>query len=240
MKFFSFKQLPVGLLIIVAAIGVLLLISLPRSSTAQTTTGADPKPDLTFAVIYRQANLISDLPGVAFVEDPLLKDRWGIALPSFGPFVVANDASGFATAYRGDIRGVSRDPSQASVFIEPSPGMTGATQPAAVVNNPTSDFQMTVANSPPTPARFIFFTLNGNINGRSSSFGSSAPVARSLPGHAYTGVAIGSNASGNLLYAADFLNGTINVFDKDFNLTTVTGGFADVSVPPSYHPFNVQ
>src|SRR5437588_1867376 len=240
MKFFSPKELPAGLLLIVAAIGVLLLVDFPRSSTAQTTTGADPKPELTFAVIYRQANLISDLPGVAFVEDPLLKDPWGIALPSFGPFVVANDASGFATAYRGDISGVSRDPSQAPVFIEPSPGMTGATLPTAVVNNSTSDFQMAGANFSAAPARYIFATLSGNINGWSSSFGSSAPVARSLPGHLYTGLAIGSNTSGNLLYAADFLNGKIDVFDKDFNLTTVAGGFADVSVPPSYHPFNVQ
>ena len=71
-----------------------------------------------------------------------------------------------------------------------------------------------------------------------------AVIAASHPGHVYTGLANGSNSGGNRLYAADFANGKIDVYDQNYALTTVTGNFTDPTIPTTagntYHPFNIQ
>jgi uncharacterized protein (TIGR03118 family) len=43
-----------------------------------------------------------------------------------------------------------------------------------------------------------------------------------------------------LLYAANFGLGRIDVFDSNFNPTTVPGGFQDNTLPPGYAPFNIE
>ena len=44
----------------------------------------------------------------------------------------------------------------------------------------------------------------------------------------------------NLLYAADFHNGVINVFDDTFQKVTLTNAFVDPQLPAGYAPFNVS
>ena len=90
------------------------------------------------------------------------------------------------------------------------------------------------------PAQFIFATLSGGINAWAPNTGSTAIVVKFVSGHSYMGLTLGSNASGNLLYAADFANGKIDVFDKDFNLSSVSGNFIDATVPANFHPYNIQ
>jgi uncharacterized protein (TIGR03437 family) len=50
---------------------------------------------------------------------------------------------------------------------------------------------------------------------------------------------LGSNASGPLLYAANFNAGTVDVFDGKFAPVKVAGGFADATIPAGFAPFNV-
>ena len=56
----------------------------------------------------------------------------------------------------------------------------------------------------------------------------------------YTGLAIGSNSAGPLLYAANFSAGTIDVFDQNFAPVTLQGSFHDSRIPKGYAPFNIQ
>src|SRR5205085_9356989 len=61
----------------------------------------------------------------------------------------------------------------------------------------------------------------------------------------YTGLAIANNGTANFLYTADFENGTIDVYDKNFALQPAASfPFADPTVPETvgniYHPFNIQ
>src|SRR5215207_9570821 len=42
---------------------------------------------------YRQTNLISDVPGLSPVLDPLLVNPWGISLTASSPFWVANNGT---------------------------------------------------------------------------------------------------------------------------------------------------
>ncbi|HEY3038934.1 MAG TPA: TIGR03118 family protein, partial [Pyrinomonadaceae bacterium] len=69
-------------------------------------------------------------------------------------------------------------------------------------------------------------------------------IAASHAGHVYTGLANGSNSGGNRLYAADFNNGNIDVYDGTYALTTTSGSFADPTIPTTagntYHPYNIQ
>jgi uncharacterized protein (TIGR03118 family) len=56
----------------------------------------------------------------------------------------------------------------------------------------------------------------------------------------YKGLAIGANASGNFLYAANFHAGTIDVFDKDFHQVQLAGSFTDPDIHTGFAPFNIQ
>jgi uncharacterized protein (TIGR03118 family) len=96
----------------------------------------------------------------------------------------------------------------------------------------------------PAAATFIFDTLSGTIAGwnaaQGTPVGTAATVFTATDGAVFTGLATGVNAGANLLYAADFANGRIDVFNSSFAPTTVPGGFVDASLPPGYSPYNVQ
>lgn len=228
---------------------LLLLPGLPKSFAARTNTrsrnhSAQEVPAVIFAGNYHQTNLVSNLPGVGLVEDRQLSLPWGVALNSTSPFWVVNNGGDRATLYKGDVSGSPLVGNSAlpSVAIPNVPTFAAQpSQPTGVVANPTNDFSVSLTpTSPAAPAQFIFATLNGGINAWQPGLGSVAVPVRFMSGHSYTGLAIGSNASGNLLYAVDFANGKIDVFDKDFNLTSVSGNFTDASIPSNSHPYNIQ
>lgn len=58
-------------------------------------------------------------------------------------------------------------------------------------------------------------------------------------GAVYTGLALGANSSGSLLYAANFNAGTVDVFNGSFAAVTTAGSFGDPSIPAGFAPFNV-
>lgn len=235
-------------------LGVLLIMTLVSSSLQVSFAGPEAKhssadfqpqsPNLTFGAIYRQTNLVSDLPGVALVEDRQLINPWGVAVSPSSPFWVVDNRVDRATLYRGDVSGgpLAPDLTMPSVGIPNVPTFAPApSQPTGIVANTTNDFLVSASPSGPTaPAQFIFATLNGGINAWHPDLGPTAIVVKFMSGHRYTGLALGANAGGNLLYAADFANGNIDVFDEDFNQTSVSGNFLDATVPTNFHPFNIQ
>src|SRR5437763_13054052 len=122
MNSFNFKRW-LAAFVVAVAICLLILSNLCRSS-AQTENASNPQPNLTFAVIYRQTNLVSDLPGVAFTEDPLLVNPWGVTTSSNGPFRIVNNVRPYVTFYQGDVSGgplVMNSNPQAVAIDAPSP-----------------------------------------------------------------------------------------------------------------------
>ena len=117
-------------------------------------------------------------------------------------------------------------------------------------NQHVSDLAPNDGNSPvqsPTsgPARFIFASETGNITGWNAAVPPPPPARNaflkaSTPGAVYTGLAIANNGSGNFLYAADFENGKIDVFDRTYTPATLAGSFEDPNVPEAYEPINIQ
>ncbi len=244
-KAFSASALPCLLVFILAFVVLWPAILQPQAANrtkASPATSAQQDPALVVGGTYRQANLVSDVPGVAFVEDRLLRRPWGVALDSQSDLWVVNHQSGVASVYQqppGFSLAPNPDLSPVSI-LNVSTLVATPTLPTGVVANTTSDFQVERPPIQLAPAEFIFVTLHGGINAWRQPFGKSAEVVKFMSGHSYTGVTIGSNASGNLLFVADFQNGKIDVFDKDFGLTSVSGNFTDATVPANFHPYNIQ
>ncbi|HEV3333693.1 MAG TPA: TIGR03118 family protein [Bryobacteraceae bacterium] len=185
------------------------------------------------ANVYLQHNLVADTPGIADVTDPNLINPWGISI-SFtatggSPFWISDNGTGKSTLYNG-----SGNITPLVVTIPSVSGASGTGNPTGQVQNNTTGFVL--ANG--KPASFIFASEDGTITAWNGGTTASQMVDNS-PGAVYKGLAIGSNANGPMLYAANFRAGKIDVFDGKFTPTTVTGGFVDTTVPANFAPFNI-
>lgn len=175
---------------------------------------------------YQLTNLVSNQTGVATFTDPLLVNGWGLAYSPTGPFWLSDEGSGWSTLYTG-----AGTPQTLQVIVPPASG-TGNGSPTGIVYNGSQQFLVDNWVSV-----FIFATLDGTISGWSPISPSASIIAVKKPGAVYTGLAITSHTSGNSLYAADFANNTVDVYDGTFKLTK---SFTDHSIPAGFAPFNVQ
>ncbi len=114
--------------------------------------------------------------------------------------------------------------------------------PPASIFNGTSDF--TVTDGTHTAAAFfIFATEGGQILGWNPTVGggTDAVLGGAHAGAIYKGLAIGvAGDAHNYLYAADFHNAAIDVYDATYALSTLPGDFTDPGIPAGFAPFNVQ
>lgn len=208
--------------------------SAPRL-TAQEPTGPNDVPNIPPGSAYRVTTLLSDVPGLAPVLDPLLVNPWGLTVRGTSPFWIANN--GTSTTQ------LVRDPNGAGpVVLNPSPQTVNIPGglPTGVVGNSTVDFQITPpGGGSPAAANFIFDSITGNITAWNGASGAAAQNVVSMPGHVWTGLAIGAATGGNRIYAADFANNHIDVFSGTYTATTVPGGFIDATIPAGYAPFNI-
>lgn len=180
---------------------------------------------------FRQTNLVSDIPGAAQILDASLVNPWGITQAATSPFWVSNNGTGTSTLYGGDVAGSPFNKNTLTVTI-PGGGNTG------VVFNGTSTFLIT-DSSGTGPARFIFATTAGTIAAWRS--GTVAVTKVTTPNAAYTGLATVADATVTALYAANFRNGTIDVFSPNFAAVNFgPGTFIDATLPAGFAPFNVQ
>jgi uncharacterized protein (TIGR03118 family) len=56
----------------------------------------------------------------------------------------------------------------------------------------------------------------------------------------YKGLALGHNRRGDFIFAANFHDARIDVFDSSFQPATLPGSFTDWHIPAGYAPFNVR
>jgi len=194
------------------------------------------QPKMTFA----QTNLISDGSVAADHVDPNLINPWGVAFSSTGPFWVSDAGAGVTTIYDGT--GAPFPVAGHTVIdIAAAPGQTGPSTPTGqAFNSTTNGFQIT-ADGVTAKSAFIFATTQGTISGWSPTVagGDTSVIAvdNSTNGAAYTGVALSNTGQNDLLYAANFRNGTVDVFDQDWQQVN---SFTDPYLPKGYAPFNVS
>jgi uncharacterized protein (TIGR03118 family) len=175
-----------------------------------------------------QTNLVSNIPGLAAVTDPLLVNPWGMAASATSPWWVADNGTGVSTLYNGN----TGAPSALVVTIPPSPSA-----PTGLVFNNTPGFILPVGG---TKASFIFATEDGTIAGWNGAQGTQAVTMATLADSSFKGLAIGSVSSANYLYATDFANSAIQVFDTSFAHVTLGGTFTDPNLPVGYSPFGIK
>jgi uncharacterized protein (TIGR03118 family) len=89
------------------------------------------------------------------------------------------------------------------------------------------------------PALFIFDTEDGTIVGWSPAVDLTNGVIAVPNDHGaiYKGLAIAQTAKGSFLYATDFHNGFVDMYDAHFQLKK---SFTDTSLPPGYAPFGIR
>jgi uncharacterized protein (TIGR03118 family) len=176
---------------------------------------------------FSQTNLVSNIPGMAQFTDPNLRNPWGISASGTSPMWVSDNGAGVTTLYRGDGTKVPL-----TVVIPPGAGSGDAQgTPTGTVFNGTGAFR---------GDRFLFATEDGTLAGwPGTGVVARTEVDNSLPapGAVYKGLALGSTATGDRLYAANFRSGAVDVFDSNFS---PAGSFTDPKIPASYAPFNVQ
>jgi len=196
--------------------------------------------NLTNGNSFMQTNLVSDGTVPAELIDPDLINPWGISSPApGGPFWISDNNAGVTTFYSGSTK-------DGQVAIAPPLGKTGAGTPTGQVFNSTQGFNIS-QNGKTAPALFIFATEDGTISGWNPNVnGGSSVIAvdnskggnpHGGDGAVYKGLAIGTTKDGTFLYAANFRNDSVDVFNSKFDLVK---SFTDPTVPEGYAPFNVQ
>jgi uncharacterized protein (TIGR03118 family) len=162
---------------------------------------------------YTVTPLVSDQAGLAPHTDTHLVNGWGLVAGPTTPWWVANQGTNSSTLYDGT--GLP----QALVVTVPG-GPTGT------VFNGGTGFPVTVAGKQ-VASRFIFATLAGTIQGWPTpppAATSTTTAIDSSPSHAvYTGLAI--SADNSTLYAADFANGKVDVWDSAWTPVSTPGAF---------------
>jgi uncharacterized protein (TIGR03118 family) len=191
---------------------------------------------------FLQTNLVSDIPGMAAVFDPNLQNPWGITASATSDFWISDNGSGVSTLYNGQ-----GQPSTLVVTIPPPTSLPPDTPgtPTGTVFNATQDFVVS-ENGKSGPAAFLFATEDGVIAGWNPQVDpTNAILAVDNPnpdtGPVYKGLTNGTDAAGdNLLYAANFRDGTVDVFNTNFQLVHLAGSFRDPNLPDGFAPFNVR
>ena len=159
-------------------------------------------------VAYGQTNLITS------ATDPDLINPWGISSSSTSPFWVSDNGTGKSTLYNG--AGMKQGLIVSMPSADPITGQ---------VFNGTSNFN---------GSTFIFASENGTIDYWKGALGTTAAQLFSVTDAVYKGLAISTGH--DLLFAANFHSGAIDVFDS----THLTGSFTDPNAPTGYAPFNIQ
>jgi uncharacterized protein (TIGR03118 family) len=192
---------------------------------------------------FTQINLVSNGAGRVPVVDPNLRNPWGLARGPNGGWFVADNQSGVATSYDGTGNPLPSGDPRAITVPAPAGAPPGAQSlPTGAVYNNTTDFVITGPGTA-LPARFIVCTEDGTIAGWSQDVDPDAAIVavdNSAAGAFYTGLAIGANGSGSLLYAANFRARTVDVFNRSFAATALSGTFSDPGIPAAFAPFGIQ
>ena len=172
--------------------------------------------------------------------DPNLVAPWGLTFDPFGFAWLSDHGSGVSTPYDGDAR-----PQTPVVTVPPvlrSAHRSG--KPTGIVWNGGPGFVVRQGELA-APARLIFACEDGAIAAWAPALDATRAV-RVFPlafasNARYTGLAIGADRTRQLLYAADFRNSRVDVFDTDFAWIILPGTpFVDPQLAPRYAPFSIQ
>ena len=178
---------------------------------------------------YSQANLVSNVTGVATTTDLQLLNPWGISVLPGQDFWIADNNSGVSTLY-------DQNGNKDTGLIVTIPGASSNPNGNCSPGCPTG----TVANASGSyfsGGSFIFDTEDGLVvfwNGSSNT----AIIGKdnSASGAVYKGLAL----LGTNLLAANFNSGKVDVYDSNYALTSLGGTFTDPNLPSGFAPHGIH
>jgi uncharacterized protein (TIGR03118 family) len=199
---------------------------------------------VTAPTSYTATTLVGDTAaGGALTVDTNLLNPWGIAFGPTTPAWVANNHSETSTLYDGNGKA---QPTASPIVVNFAASASGTTfDPTGVVFNASSTDFVVKSGANSGAARFIFVGEGGMIAGWSPNVDRANAITTytDAGGAVYKGVALASNGSANFLYATDFHNGKVDVFDATFAKQTPSAtsfAFTDPTLPTGYAPFGIQ
>jgi uncharacterized protein (TIGR03118 family) len=174
--------------------------------------------------------------------------------PTAKVFWIADNGTGVSSLYRPDGTPVLLGQSDKNFVTlpptlvdKPTPPATKATAtPTGIVfNNPATNAFLIPGTT--QPAIFIFDGEDGGIWGWNPGVDLLNATLIIQPASddattnsVYKGLASANRTPGGpTLYAANFRNGTVDVFDSSFNPVTIAGAFVDPNLPKGYAPFGI-
>ena len=160
---------------------------------------------------------------VTDATDPSLVNAWGMSQGPNTPVWVSDNGTGKSTLYTA-----TSSPKVALTVTIPGGAPTGT------VFNGSSKF---LVNG--SPGKFLFASESGVLSGWNS--GTTAVKERTVKGAVFKGLAIAALPNGSpRLYATDFHNGRVDVFNGQWQRVSTSGAFVDSKIPAGYAPFGIQ
>lgn len=208
--------------------------------TASPALPVRPEPPVVHVPRYYELRKL--VAGTAAVgakdSDPNLVNGWGLAFNPLGFVWVAAQGAGRSALYDGD-----GHPQSLVVTIPPPAGPAAPGKPTGIVFHGGGGFIVRNGSSS-GPSRFIFAGEDGVISGWAPNVdftNASRVVDNSAAGAVYKGLAISAGGQGALLYATDFRNARIDVFDATFAPFALPAkAFRDPHLPHGFAPFGIQ
>jgi uncharacterized protein (TIGR03118 family) len=154
--------------------------------------------------------------------DANLVNAWGLAGSATSPWWTSNNGTNTSTLYPAT--GAAN-----SLVVAVPGGPTGI-----VFGGAPAQFPITGGN-----ASFIFDTESGTVQAWRTGT-TTEEKYRATDGAIYKGLAVAGTGAASQLFAADFHNAKIDVFNNAFARTNPAGAFMDAGIPAGYAPFNVQ
>src|SRR6266446_4054178 len=145
------------------------------------------KADQDRAAHYETANLVSDIPGLALLDDPDMVNAWGLSFNPMSPFWISDNGAGKATIYAVtyDALGMVQVAKQPLIV-----GIPGEGNPTGQLFNRTGAFNGDL---------FIFASEDGTISGWRGDLLTSAETLVTRRTAVYKGITIAMIASGPVL-----------------------------------------
>src|SRR5882724_6309782 len=175
---------------------------------------------------YSQTNLVSNTAGAANTTDTQLLSPWGISIFPGQDFWIANNNGGTSTLY--DAQG-NKDTALVVTIPGAAHNPNGNCSPGCPTGN--------VSNGNGTSfggGQFIFATEDGIVaNWTGASNTAAVAFDNSASGAVYKGLTLLNSTS---LLAANFNSGKVDVFDRNFKLTSLSGSFTDPTLPRVWLP----
>jgi uncharacterized protein (TIGR03118 family) len=190
-------------------------------------------PAIAAGQAYAVRHLVSNGVVDSDYFDPNMVNTWGVSFNPNGLVWVSNNRTGTSTLYDG-----LGAPNSLVVNVPAANGGVGA--PTGIVFSGSADFVVS-KDGKAGPSRFIFANEDGLITGWAPGVDLlNALPAVLQPNAIYMGLAVAQSPAGARLYATDYRNAKVDIYDSAFAPVKLAKAFVDPKLPLGMAPFGIQ